>query len=297
MIQIKGISKSFGKTTALNRVNLEVPEGSSMALLGRNGAGKTTLAKILLGLVRADAGSASIGGISVSDPSSRKEVRYLPENVVFHSWAKPMQLFRQLERVRRSVVPRDFRERASQLACDHLLDRPIGKMSRGQRQRIALALATCGSPSVLLLDEPSSGLDPEGRVHLRSLIRGLSASGATILLNSHLLGEVESVCRRAAFIREGRLVGQGLLEELSRSTDEVEIRTEEPESMARALGRSGLSAASGSDEESVIVSMGSRAGTVMDVARAVVATGQPFTSIVLRQETLEDIFLRMMRED
>jgi ABC-2 type transport system ATP-binding protein len=296
MIQVRGISKSFGSTRALSGVSLEVPEGASMALLGRNGAGKTTLAKIVLGLVRADSGTAAMAGASVSSPASRLGARYLPENVVFPRWATPMQLFRQLERVRRSSKPRDLRERASQLACEHLLDRPMGKMSRGQKQRAALALATCGKPDVLILDEPSSGLDPEGRVHLRGLIRRLSSRGTTLLLNSHLLGEVESVCQHAAFIREGEMVGGGPLAELSRSKGEVEIEAEDPAGMAEALAGRGLTASAGEDG-GVLVRMDEGAGDVREVASAAVATGLPFSSLRLRRETLEDIFLRMMKGD
>ena len=295
MIQVRGISKSFGSTTALNGVDLEVPDGGSMALLGRNGAGKTTLAKIVLGLVRADSGSASMYGVDVSSAASRLGVRYLPENVVFPGWATPMQLLRQLERVRRSSTPLDLRERASQMACEHLLDRPMGKMSRGQRQRSALALATCGRPEVLILDEPSSGLDPEGRVHLRLFIRRLSSSGTTLLLNSHLLGEVESVCQHATFIREGSLVGGGSLRELSQSKGEVEIVTDEPSGMAGALAGEGLSTAQDEDG-TVLVRIEAEAADVRAVASQVVATGLPFSSISLRRETLEDIFLRMMQE-
>lgn len=294
MIQIRGISKSFGRTVALEDVSIEVPPGSSMALLGRNGAGKTTLAKVILGLVMPDSGDASVGSVPVSDPSSRRNVRYLPENVVFHSWARPLQIFRQMERIRRSSSSRDFRERASELACDHLLDRPMGKMSRGQRQRIALALCTCGSPDVLVLDEPSSGLDPEGRVHLRNLIRMLTSQGATLLLNSHLLGEVESVCRRAAFIREGRLVGQGVLEEMSRTGDEVEIVSDRPGKLARALCGKGMDAAAVSDG-CVLVGLGPGAEDLRAVTAAVLESGVGFASIRLRRESLEDIFLRMMK--
>ena len=297
MIQIQGISKSFGRTRALDDVTLEVPSGSSMALLGRNGAGKTTLAKVVLGLVMPDSGTAAIGTVPVSDHASRRDVRYLPENVVFPAWARPMQLFSQLERVRRSSTPRDFRERAARLACDHLLNRPMGKMSRGQRQRVALTLCTCGNPGVLIMDEPSSGLDPEGRVHLRGLIRELSAGGATLLLNSHLLGEVESVCRRAAFIREGRLVGQGVLDELARTRGEVEVSASRPERLAETLCDSGLEASTEGASGTVTVRLGPGAEDLRQVAEAVLESGEDFTGINLRRENLEDIFLRMMKED
>jgi len=296
MIQIQGISKSFGQTRALKDVTLEVPAGTSMALLGRNGAGKTTLAKVVLGLVMADTGTASVAKVPVSDPASRRDVRYLPENVVFHAWARPMQLFTQLERVRRSSTPKNFRDRAAQLACDHLLNRPMGKMSRGQRQRIALTLCTCGNPAVLIMDEPSSGLDPEGRVHLRSLIRELSSRGATLLLNSHLLGEVESVCRRAAFIREGRLVGQGVLDELARTRGEVEISAARPATLMKALCASGLDAFAEQGSEKVTVRLRPGTENLRQVTEAVLESGEDFSGISLRRENLEDIFLRMMKE-
>ncbi|MEN8209255.1 MAG: ABC transporter ATP-binding protein, partial [Candidatus Fermentibacteria bacterium] len=209
LIIVENVSKSFRKVQALSDFSLAVSSGSIFSLLGPNGAGKTTLMKIILGLVGSDSGTVSIYGLPVLSPLSRKGVRYLPENVTFPSWATPAILFRQLERIRHESSVREFGLRCTELECIDLMKRPLGKMSRGQRQRVALSLVTSGKPEIVLLDEPSSGLDPGGRILVRNLIRKLALEGATVLINSHLLGEVERICDTATFISKGRLIAEG----------------------------------------------------------------------------------------
>lgn len=294
IVQVGDVSKSFRKVRALKEMSLTVERGGIFSLLGPNGAGKTTLMKILLGLVGHDSGSVRLQGLPVTSPRSREGVRYLPENITFHSWASPAVLFRQMERVRGEATMDMFMTRCRELECVDLMKRPAGKMSRGQRQRVALSLVTCGDPLLVLLDEPSSGLDPGGRILVRNLIGRLASGGTTVLINSHLLGEVERVCDTAAFISRGRLVALGDLDSLSRHTGLVRVETVRPEIMADALKGRGFPARV--EEKGVTVDLDEGAD-FRAMAENVLETGIEFTGINRKRESLEDVFLRIMGDE
>ncbi len=289
-ITLEGVSKRYGSVRALDEVSLSVPEGSAMAVLGENGAGKTTMIRIILGLAFRDSGRAMIRGVDAENHRARRNVRYLPERVRFPEWATPLDVFRHLERIRRESGLSEFVRRAEELQCGDLLKRAFGKMSKGQSQRLALALAVSGSPSMVILDEPSAGLDPGGRILIRRTISALAAGGATILLCSHLLGEVEQVCSHAAFLNRGRLVAGDSLENLSRFTGAAEILTPEPGRMAEALAAGGYACRT---EQGGVTAALKGEGSISLLAAAAAATGVPFSSIALKRETLEDVFMRV----
>lgn len=293
LVCIRAVSKSWKNIHALVDFSIDIAANTSFSLLGPNGAGKTTLMKIILGLVTADSGEITVSGKSTLAPVSRAGVRYLPENITFPKWITPLKLFKQVERIRHETSHRDFLLRVDELQCTELLNRPFGKMSRGQRQRIALSLMTAGTPSLLLLDEPASGLDPSGRVLVRSLIRRLVRNGSTVMINSHLLGEVERVCDRAAFISKGRLLTEGVLDELACEKGLVLVETPEPELMKRTLSRSGNTCRI--DPRGVILEL-SNPALFGELTTQIVNTAMPFTGIRLLKEDLEEIFLRIMDE-
>ncbi len=294
VLAASGLVKRYGKVEALAGLDLEVTAGSSFSLLGPNGAGKTTLMKAVLGLVMPDAGRVELMGRPAASPLSRRGVRYLPESITFPGWATPGVLHRQLERVRGESTEADLEAACARLGCDRLIERPVGRMSRGQRQRVALALVICGSPELVLLDEPASGLDPGGRILVRNAIRELVASGTTVMLNSHMLGEVELVCDRAAFISEGRLVASGELDELARQKGLALVRTVEPAGMSAELEEAGYR--SSVTERGLEVLM-EDPGSFPSLTRAVLETGLPFTGVELLREDLEEVFLRLMGDD
>ncbi len=294
LIRVENVSKSFRKVQALSDFNLAVNSGSIFSLLGPNGAGKTTLMKILLGLVGSDTGSVTIFDLPVSSPLSRRGVRYLPENVTFPSWATPAILFRQLERIRHESSVEEFQFRCKELECLNLMKRPLGKMSRGQRQRVALSLITSGKPDLVLLDEPSSGLDPGGRILVRNLILSLASEGATVLINSHLLGEVERVCDTATFISRGRLIAEGKLDSLSRQTGLAYIETDNAEKMILSLEERGYSCRK---ESKGVVAELKDSTEFRSMTHSVLDTGIQFSGINQMRESLEDVFLRIMDKD
>ena len=182
----------------------------------------------------------------------------------------------------------DFIHRAESLSCGDLLNRKLGKMSKGQRQRIAVALMTSGKPGTVFLDEPSSGLDPAGRMLVRSTVAELVDQGSTVILNSHLLGEVEQVCDWASFIHNGTLVAHNRLDDLSRFKGNVIIETPEPEDLKEFLGGAGIV------KEKFLTYPLPEESEFPKLVERVAGSGVEFTGIQLHRESLEDIFMRIM---
>jgi ABC-2 type transport system ATP-binding protein len=213
-----GISKSYGKRQALSSVSLQVERGQVLGLLGPNGAGKTSLIKILLGLVHADAGEVMLLGRPSSDPGSRARVGYLPELFRYQPWLSAdevLTLHARLLRLPHLAAHRVVRGELLELVglTGRGADR-VGGFSKGMQQRLGLAVALLGEPDLVVLDEPTSALDPLGRVDVREVVRTLKGRGTTVLLNSHLISEVEQVCDRVVILDHGRVAAAGSLDEL-----------------------------------------------------------------------------------
>jgi ABC-2 type transport system ATP-binding protein len=210
VLQASELVKRYGPIGALKGVSLEVGEGELVGLLGPNGAGKSTLVKIACGLVRPTAGSASIAGAPAGSPEAHRALGYLAELFRFPDWLTADELLGMHQRL--AGVDGGPAERGRLLEAVGLGDaaeRRVGTMSKGMQQRLGIAQAMVGSPRVLLLDEPTSALDPAGRRTVRRLLEDLRDRGVAVLLNSHLLSEVELVCDRVAIIARGELVEAG----------------------------------------------------------------------------------------
>jgi ABC-2 type transport system ATP-binding protein len=210
-----GLTKRFGRREAVRSVSVEVRRGEVVGLLGANGAGKTTLIKMMLGLVRPDAGEVMLLGRPGVDPLSRLKVGYLPELFRYQPWlnaAEVLKLHGQLAHTRQSAD--DRLELLTMVGLRSRARDRVGGFSKGMQQRLGLAVALVGDPDLIILDEPTSALDPLGRVEVRDLVLSLRDRGKAVLLNSHLIGEVERVCDRVAILDHGRLVANGTLAEL-----------------------------------------------------------------------------------
>jgi ABC-2 type transport system ATP-binding protein len=221
----KGLEKHYGQTTALGGVDLKVAPGQLVGLLGPNGAGKSTLTKIACGLVRQSAGSAEVDGAPAGSPPARAAIGYLAELFRFPGWLRADELLELHQRLARSEG--GAAERAELLGLVGLADASavrVAAMSKGMQQRLGIAQALVGSPRLLLLDEPTSALDPVGRRIVRDLLQELRRRDVAVLLNSHLLSEVELVCDRVTILLAGRIVAQGSPAELSRPRG-VEVET------------------------------------------------------------------------
>jgi ABC-2 type transport system ATP-binding protein len=209
------LRKRYGRQTAVDGVSFTVGRGEVVGLLGPNGAGKTSVIKILLGLVRPDGGDVLLLGRPARHPDARARVGYLPELFRYQPWLSPTEVLALHVRLAGVAVPSE--ERRECLATVGLADRAgdrIGGFSKGMQQRLGLAVALVARPELVVLDEPTSALDPIGRADVRDLLLSLKARGVAVLLNSHLIGEVERVCDRVVILDKGRVAASGSLAEL-----------------------------------------------------------------------------------
>jgi ABC-2 type transport system ATP-binding protein len=236
-LAVRGLAKRYGSVEALGGVDLEVAEGELVGLLGPNGAGKSTLVKIVCGLVRPSSGSAEICGLRAGSREARRSLGYLAELFRFPGWASGDEVLELHQRLAGSQGGAGERTELLELVgLADARDRRVEEMSKGMQQRLGIAQALVGSPPLLLLDEPTSALDPVGRRTVRGLLEELRGRGISVLLNSHLLSEVELVCDRVAILLHGKLVTEGSPAELAKPRG-VEIETDEGVRLYEGVGR------------------------------------------------------------
>jgi ABC-2 type transport system ATP-binding protein len=224
-LSVSDLRKRYGANEALKGVDLTVGEGELVGLLGPNGAGKSSLVKIACGLVQATSGSAQVVGAPAGSATANASLGYLAELFRFPDWLSAEELLgmhQKLAGSRGGAAER--RELLELVALGDVPDRRVGHMSKGMQQRLGIAQAMIGDPKLLLLDEPTSALDPAGRRTVRELLETLRGRGVAVLLNSHLLSEVELVCDRVIMIARGEVVAAGTPAELSHAGG-VEITT------------------------------------------------------------------------
>jgi len=220
-----GLEKRYGRTQALRGVDLDVAEGELVGLLGPNGAGKSTLVKIACGLIRPTRGRAEICGAPAGSPAARAVLGYLAELFRFPGWQSADEVLELHQRLAGSSGgPAERTELLELVGLADARSRRVEQMSKGMQQRLGLAQALVGRPRVLLLDEPTSALDPAGRRTVRELLEELRRRGIGVLLNSHLLSEIELVCDRVVIIADGAVAAAGTPHELARPRG-VEIDT------------------------------------------------------------------------
>jgi ABC-2 type transport system ATP-binding protein len=242
-----GLRKRYRRQPAVDGVSFTVGRGEVMGLLGPNGAGKTSVIKMLLGLVRPDAGEVLLLGRPAGDARARAPVGYLPELFRYQPWLTAEEVVALHVRLAGATVP--AREQRECLALVGLADRAgdrVGGFSKGMQQRLGLAVALVARPELVILDEPTSALDPIGRADVRDLLLSLKARGVAVLLNSHLIGEVERVCDRVVILDKGRVAASGTLAELL-GARELRLRLDGVSAEAEArLAATGHLARSGS---------------------------------------------------
>ena len=217
-IEFDGLVKRFGKRTVLDDLSFHVPAGSVVGLLGPNGAGKSTAMRVLLGLQRPTTGHARILGHEAGQAGFRDATRQVGAIIEAPPLYKNLSALHNLE-IRAtakglSMNDAAVREILNRVGLADRMDDPVGAFSLGMRQRVGIALALVGDPAIVVLDEPTNGLDPEGAVEVRDLVRELPERGATTLLCTHRLAEVEATCDYVVLLQQGRLVTQGTLQEV-----------------------------------------------------------------------------------
>ncbi len=219
MIELENLTKNFGPIKAVDSLTLSVDEGQTVGFLGPNGAGKTTTIKILTDLISATSGRAMLQGVNVlTDPKKAlKNVGAVVETPEFYPYLTPIETLAYLGRIR-GMHTKEIADRTNEVIRQVKLEQwtttRIGKFSKGMKQRLAIAQALLHEPDILILDEPTSGLDPRGMVEVRDIIKELKKQKYTIFMSSHLLGEVQEVCDKAALIDHGKLLIYDTLETL-----------------------------------------------------------------------------------
>jgi len=295
VIEIRGLRKAFhghlgiGRTVAVDGLELTVQPGEIFGLLGPNGAGKTTTLKMMLGLLRPDAGDVRLFGLPPQDVAARARIGFLPENPYFYDYLTAVEFLDLYARLHR--IPAGDRKRriASAIERVGLAGREgtaLRKFSKGMIQRLGLAQAIQHDPELVILDEPMSGLDPIGRREVRDLILAQRAAGRTVFFSSHILQDAEMLCDRVAIVFKGKLRAIGKLDDLvSREAKwiEVTIRGAVPPGLAgeRTIGPDG----------SALVKVDGVPALTALLA-AVPAAGGEVISVWPRRESLEDLFLR-----
>lgn len=228
--------------TALAGVDLRLERGAAFGLIGPNGAGKTTLIKTLLGIVQPTSGSVEVLGGSPLDPEVRRRIGYLPERLELPTFLSARDVLASVARLKGVALSASSRDALlERVGLRDVGPKRTGSFSKGMRQRLGLATALIGEPDLLILDEPTDGIDPLGRVEIRTLLQQELRRGATLFLNSHLLAETERICSRFGILAAGKVVREGTLEDVKRSVRTWMVRFA-PGCDSGALATSGLRA-------------------------------------------------------
>ena len=293
IVETRGLTKRYGNgVLAVDRLDLRVRHGEVYGFLGPNGAGKTTTLRMLVGLIRPTSGSATVAGALPGTPAGLARIGSLVENPGFYpylSGRENLQFVARLCGLPDSRVDTALDELGLLARARH----KFGTYSMGMKQRLGVAAALLKEPELLVLDEPSNGLDPEGMVEMREMIRTLGQGERTVLLSSHLLNEIEHICQRVGVIRAGRLIAEGTLDELKGSvglTLRARPEAQARELLVRLLGAPTVAEQDGAFRLSVEPS---RAG---EINTALVGAGVVVSELRPSEHSLEEIFLQLTQE-
>jgi len=297
LIEVSGLRKVYGrKITALDGIDFNVRAGELFGLLGPNGAGKTTAVKILLGLTPATAGRALVSGLPVSNPESRRRVGYLPEGHRIPGYLTARQalsIFGRMSDMDSATIKRRTVDLLEKVRLAQWADVRVKKFSKGMTQRLGLAAALIHAPNVLLLDEPTDGVDPVGRREIRDLLRDEAKNGTAVLLNSHLLSEIELTCDRVAVLRNGKVAAAGTIDELTRKSAKYKmVAAPIDDSLVATFEESGAGVERVNGHVVLSVSDLNHLNALVDAARA---RGAVLSELAPVRTTLEDVFVDLIR--
>lgn len=298
VIETKALCKQYGPHTAVDHVELHVPQGCVYGFIGPNGAGKSTTMKMLLGLIHPTAGRVRLLGQELTEKSRLPLLRQTGSLIESPAGYLHLTAQENLEIVAdlKGVPHKDIGRVLDIVHLTQDRNRRVGQYSLGMKQRLGIAMALLGSPKLLILDEPTNGLDPAGIQEMRALIRNMpAATGATVLISSHLLGEMEQMVEQVGIIDHGHILFEGPLTELQRhSRGNVTLRLLDPAKAAPILRANGLSAHS----DSCVVTLPPLQDALLaDLVQKLAACGAGVVELTPRTKTLEEIFLSLTSEE
>ncbi|MCP3902161.1 MAG: ABC transporter ATP-binding protein [Planctomycetes bacterium] len=298
-IDLHDVDKTYrGKVHALRGIEMQVHHGEVFGLLGPNGAGKSTLVKIMMTVVRANRASGTLLGQPVGSKRALARVGYLPEHhrmPKYLTGRQALDYYAALAHVPKAARKRRAEELLDIVGMSEWGNRKIGSYSKGMQQRIGVAQALMNEPDLVVLDEPTDGVDPVGRRDIRDILKRLKSEGKTVFLNSHLLSELEMVCDRVAILVQGEVVKQGTIHELTVESERYEICIEggAPEWAAR---EDAIRTEPAGEDASLLVMPGAEPGGVQPVIDRLRGEGRTIVSVRPRRETLEDLFMRAVTD-
>jgi len=298
VIETNNLSKHYGPVVAVEGLSMRVDEGEIYAFLGLNGAGKTTTIRMLLGMIRPTAGSATVLGVPV-ELGSRKpwgSVGYLVETPHAYPELTVRENLEVARQLHPGTPPQAISAVIERLALAPYADRRAGDLSLGNAQRLGLAKALLHNPKLLILDEPANGLDPAGIVEIRELLLRLAHDeGATVFMSSHILGEVSRLAQRIGIIHEGRLIQELSVDELERDRRRrLVLRSRDIEAARAALAAAGHPAEVANHGGRLDLTDAAALDCPDEIATVLVRAGAPPTQLLVEEEDLEDYFLRLV---
>ncbi|WP_020471014.1 ABC transporter ATP-binding protein [Zavarzinella formosa] len=294
VIETRDLRKDYRGVAALRGVSLKVEKGEIFGLLGQNGAGKTTLIKILLGIVKHGEGEASLFGQPAGTAEVRKRVGYLPEDHRFpeyHSAFSLMDYYGALYGMSKDARRKRIPELLEQVGLGTRMHSKIRTYSKGMKQRVGIAQAIFHDPELIFLDEPTDGVDPVGRREIRQILEDLKRDGATIFVNSHLLGEIELMCDRVAVMQKGELIREGRVQDITSQRGTYIVSVAESNFPADELTAMGYKVRPVGERWELTLPEGKDIDTVLDFLRE---KGFRIRDLVEKRQTLEEAFVSMV---
>lgn len=306
MIKVEHLTKKYGDFVALDDVSLELREGEIVGLLGPNGAGKTTLLRILVSYLAPTAGKVEIEGLDPRLPLMEQKIKgkigYLPEQAPLYEdmlVGEYLEFVGRMQGIEEALITGKVDEVIEKCALKEKRDAEISTLSKGYRQRVGIAQALIHGPRIVILDEPTTGLDPKQRIEIRDLIKEIGKD-RTVILSSHILSEVRSTCSRVVIINRGKIVADGdpeTLEKESRGnlTIRLEVAEEKPELLEKLKGLSGVIAVKMA-EGKIVLEAGRENDIRAQVAEAAVRSGAGLLGLEKEETSLEDIFIKLTNQ-
>ncbi len=306
VIETKDLTKVYDGTTVVDHLNLRVAKNEIFGLLGPNGAGKTTTILMLMGMAEPSSGTVQVAGFNpVREPLKVKRiVGYMPEKVGFYENLTPrenLKFIARLNHISEAESDERIEELLKEVGLKSVMDQKVGKFSRGMKQRLGIADTLIKNPELVILDEPTAGLDPEGINHIVNLIAGLPQTGTTVVMCSHRLPEVQKICNSIGIMSRGKMIVQGPLDQISKKSlaegrFRIEVETVEPTSQLIARIKQ-LKAVKNVEAEENILRVTTDADIRAELSKTIVQMDFPLIQMKIQEFNLDDIYMRYFHEE